>query len=412
MGTNINSGDEMIRRLENELREKQTFANEIVARAQAGSRDLSDDEKGLVSETRGRMEQIKDQLETIGELSRTAIESNQRARQIGQAIEEMRGKPVAGSVEYRSAGAYALDAYQAALGNRDAGERLEMFHRSTAHQKTSDNAGVIPTPVIGDVINFIDAARPIVSALGPRDLPAATWYRPKVTQHTSVGKQGTNGAADDEKTELTSQKMVIQRLTASAVTYGGYVNVSKQNIDFSSPQVLDLVINDLAAQYAIETEAATADVLAGVNTASVSYSADSQDDVAGAVWEAAAKVYGAVKGQGRLVLVVSPDRLRTFGPLFSPVNPSNAQGTGFAAGSFGQGAMGNISGITTVMSAGLGDGEAFLVSTSALEVYEQRVGALQVVEPSVLGVQVAYAGYFTPLVIDAAGIVPLEESGS
>ena len=45
-----------------------------------------------------------------------------------------------------------------------------------------------------------------------------------------------------------------------------------------------------------------------------------------------------------------------------------------------------------------------LVSTAAIEVYEQRVGALQVTEPSVLGVQVAYAGYFTPMLIETAGV--------
>ena len=38
------------------------------------------------------------------------------------------------------------------------------------------------------------------------------------------------------------------------------------------------------------------------------------------------------------------------------------------------------------------------------------VGQLQVVEPSVLGVQVAYAGYFTPMLIDDDAIVPLEQA--
>jgi hypothetical protein len=37
-------------------------------------------------------------------------------------------------------------------------------------------------------------------------------------------------------------------------------------------------------------------------------------------------------------------------------------------------------------------------------VYEDRVGSLQVVEPSVLGVQVAYAGYFASLVMEANGM--------
>ena len=48
-----------------------------------------------------------------------------------------------------------------------------------------------------------------------------------------------------------------------------------------------------------------------------------------------------------------------------------------------------------------------VVVTAAVEVYEDRIGALQVVEPSVLGVQVAYAGHFTPLVIEPAGIIEI-----
>ena len=42
----------------------------------------------------------------------------------------------------------------------------------------------------------------------------------------------------------------------TANTYGGYVNVSRQDIDWSTPSIMDLVITDLAAQYGIVTEAA------------------------------------------------------------------------------------------------------------------------------------------------------------
>lgn len=416
--TNINAGDDMIRRLETELREKQTFANEIISRAQSAERDLSDEEKNLVSEARGRMEVIKSQLDTIEDVSRVSYESTNRARQVGEAIETMRGRREAGPVEYRTAGAYALDMYKSHLGDREASERIELFYRAAQHQKTSDNLGVIPDPVIGEVVNFIDAARPIVSALGPRPLPGATWHRPKVTQHTSTAVQGSAGAAADEKTELVSQKMTITRVTANAVTYGGYVNVSRQNIDFSQPSVMDLIINDLAAQYAIDTEAATAAALvAAATAASNSQSYDLtpstgtvQDNLATAIWTAAATVYAAVKGQGRLILAVSPTVLGSFAPLFAPYGPQNQQGTGFSAAAFGQGVMGSISGIPVVMSSGLGSTEAVLFSSAAVEVYEQRVGTLQVTEPSVLGVQVAYAGYFTPVRIEDEGVVALAAS--
>ncbi|MGV7251922.1 phage major capsid protein [Mycobacterium kansasii] len=409
MGTNVTASDDHIRRLESELREKQAFANEIICRAQTAGRDLTDDERGLIVETRGRIEKIKEQLETVEGYAKAAYETLHRSRQIGEAIESYRTQVASGPVEYRSAGAYALDMYHASLGSREAAERIEIYHRTAAHQKTSDNLGVIPDPIVGEVVNFIDSARPIVAALGPKPLTNATWYRPKVTQHTSVDKQGSAGAAADQKTELVSQKMTITRLTGNAKTFGGYVNVARQNIDFSQPSILDAIINDLASQYAIDTEAEVGAALAAASDATPeSYDASSQTSVAAAVWGAASKAYTATRGQGRLLLAVAPDVLSVFGPLFAPYGPFNQQGTGFMAGNFGQGPVGTISGVPVLMSAGLGAGEAFLFSSAALEVYEQRVGVLQVTEPSVLGVQVAYAGYFTALEIQDSGIIPLE----
>jgi hypothetical protein len=69
--------------------------------------------------------------------------------------------------------------------------------------------------------------------------------------------------------------------------------------------------------------------------------------------------------------------------------------------------MGQISGIPVYMTNGLAAGSSVLVSSSALEVYEDRIGSLQVIEPSVLGVQVAYAGYYTWLVVETTGLAEI-----
>src|SRR4029077_268081 len=94
-----------------------------------------------------------------------------------------------------------------------------------------------------------DAARPVVTALGPRQLPGSGFSRPKGTVHTAVAAQSA------EKEELTSHAMTSTKLTVPPVTLGGYVNVSRQAVDWSQPQVMDIIIQDLAAQYAILTEA-------------------------------------------------------------------------------------------------------------------------------------------------------------
>ena len=407
--------DQMILRLEREIEERNALMEGIVGSAQDHERDLTESEKEQSLEARKRIEVCEEQLDTLYESRNRVASARKRANDVSRELTKVRRQADDELVEFRSAGEYLVESIKAHNGNRDSQERLEVFYRDADHQRTDDNPGVIPDPIVGPVINFIDAARPIVGSLGVQPLPTGTFHRPKVTQHTAVARQ-TNADTDEsnEKVELTSQKMLLTRNTVNADTYGGYVNVSRQNIDFSSPQVMDLIINDLAAQYAIVTEAATADVLATTSATAVEYplvtgNDFTQEALAGALWDAAATVFTATQGEGRLVLAVAPDRLKVFGPLFAPVNPQNAQGDGFNAGRFGQGIMGNISGIEVVMSAGLGSGEAFLYSTAAVEVWEQRVGMLQVVEPSVLGVQVAYAGYFASLLVENNGIVPLEE---
>ena len=404
--------DSMLVRLQKELEERSALIEGIVGSAQDNERDLTDSEIQLTNEARSRITSIEQQLDVLNQTRGRVIEARERVERANTEMARMRHTVDKGAVEYRSAGAYLLDQYKAGIGDREAAERVEIFHRAAAHQKTSDNLGIVPDPIIGEVLNFIDSARPLVNLLGPRDLPSATWYRPKVTQHTSVGAQGSAGAAADEKSELVSQKMTITRLTGNAVTYGGYVNVSRQNIDFSSPSSFDAIVNDLSAQYAIQTEAALGAALIATTAekelATASGGTPTAAELVAALWAGVADIYTATKGAGRPVLAVSPGKLASWASLFAPVNPQSAQSSGFSAGDFGQGVMGTISGIPVVVSAGVAGAATdygVLFSTAAVEVYEQRVGALSVVEPSVLGVQVAYAGYFTPMVVESTGVI-------
>lgn len=411
MATNSHANDAMIRRLEKELEERNAFVQGLIANAQDAERDLNETEQTSLSEARNRMGALKAQIDQLEDMATVATDIAERARQVDQAISSARKTYHAGPVEYRSTGAYLTDYIAAQTGSTSARERLEVFSRAAAHQKTSDNLGVIPDPIIGEVLNFIDQARPLVAALGPRDMPSATWYRPKVTQHATVALQGSAGGAADEKAELSSQKMTITRLTGNAVTYGGYVNVSRQNIDFSSPGMFDAIVNDLAAQYAIQTEAALgAALIATTNTVELTGAAGSATaaELAAGLWSAAGNIYTATKGQGRVILGVPPGKLGAWGSVFAPVNPQNAQSTGFNASDFNSGLVGNISGIPVYVSAGLSSAPAttygIVLSTAAVEVYEQRVGQLTATEPSVLGVQVAYAGYFTPMTVETGGV--------
>jgi HK97 family phage major capsid protein len=392
--------DQMLARYVAEIEERQQFIDSLVE--SSDGKDLTDEKAELVTEARNRIERVNEMMKPLEEARRISGDSAERIRQLAVYMQGDKQQPQ--QVEYRSAGAYALDMWQAGLGDEKARDRMRRWgqeNRAAAHETTADITGLLPAPIVGGVVNFIDAARPVVGQLGPRQLPSSSFKRPKVTQHTAVAAQSA------EKAELTSQKMIITSVSPTPSTLGGYVNISRQSISWSEPQVMDLVIQDLAAQYAILTEETAVQAFYAGGTAGPTIPATpSAADVAGALWTAAGSLYTATKGQGRIIAAVSPDVLGIIGPLFAPVNPTNAQSAGFSAGDFGQGVVGSVAGITVVVTAGFAATKHMMVlSTAAAEVYEDRIGSLSVVEPSVLGVQVAYAGMFAPLIIDATGII-------
>jgi len=386
-----------------EIEERQQFIDSLVEAA-AGN-DLSDEQLELVTRAKDRIAKVNELMGPLEESRRISAESSDRIKKLAVYMADKPEAP--GKVEYRSAGAYILEYWRAGLGVEESAHRLQTFNRAAAHQTTSDNPGLLPEQILGPVVDFVDSARPVVSALGPRQLPSGSWSRPKVTQHTAV----TNQSA--EKAELTSQKMTIAKVPVTAVTYGGYVNVSRQDIDWTMPQIMDIVIGDLAAQYALVTENVAVDAfVAGATAATVNLAtgANTAEQVAAAIWGAVGQVYNGTKGQGRVIAAAPPQMLGQIGPLFAPVNPVDSQSAGFSASDYGQGALGSISGIPVYVTAAMADNTMLVMSTAAAEVYEDRIGSLQVVEPSVLGVQVAYAGYFAPLIIDATGIIKITKT--
>jgi HK97 family phage major capsid protein len=396
----------MIARLESEIEERTALIEGCIASAQDANRDLNSQEMEMIGGARTRISALTEQLDPLREASKVAIESRNRARQLSAELDSARTRSgLPGTVEYRSAGAYIADLYYAQLGDQAAHDRMEVFHRVAAHQTTADNPGLLPESIVSPIVNFIEVARPLVGTVGPTDLGPGAWSYARVTQHTSVAKQA------GEKTELASRKMTVTKTALGADTFGGYVNVSKQDINRSSPAILDMIINDLAEQYAIETEEEAADVLWAAATAGpiIPTGPATALVIAQAVWTAYGTVFAATKGQGRTVVAVSPDMLGLIGPIYPPVNPTNAYSSGFSL-PMGQGDQGSIAGLTVIMSAGLDAGQIVVYSTAAVKAFEYKYGNLQVVEPSVWGVQVGYAGDFDCVVIEPAGVVKITKT--
>jgi hypothetical protein len=396
--------DAVLVRYQAEVEEKKLQMDGIVEGAQAEGRDVTEAELELYNRHKERLAFLEQQMTPLREGARIAIESSRKLAEYA-SLYERRGPGAPGPVEYKTAGAYVADMYLSGLGDGEARERLDLYQRAAAHQTTADNPGLLPEHIVQPIVNYVEVARALSAAIGVVDLGGGSWSVARVTQHTQVGKQA------GEKQELPSRKMTVTKTPLGQDTFGGYVNVSKQDINRTSPAILDMVITDLAQQYAIETEDETGTVLTAAAVAGPTIPATPTGaDIATAIWGAAGMAFAATKGQGRILVAVSPDMLGLIGPIFPPINPQNAFSSGFPnAANVQQGPVGSIAGLQVVMTAGLNPGTVLVLTTAAAACYEHVYGNLQVVEPSVWGVQVGYAGDFDCHVVEPTGIIKITQ---
>lgn len=307
-------------------------------------------------------------------------------------------------VLYRSAGEYLHDAGLVLTTNdREAGDRIARY-RAAEHILTADTPGIVPDPIVGPVLDFIDGSRPIVQALGTIAIPAGpTFHRPVLNDpnvDTGVDLQAA------EKQELPSKKFTITRADVQVNTYGGYVNVSRQELDWGQNS-LNIIVNQLATRYARRTEKQVAQQLTTTAVTEVLPAAPTSAQILDFLYKASNKVYAAT-GELANVAFVAPDVWATWGamvgtdgrPLFTAVAPANNVGSAIPTSR-----TMNVAGFTVVVSYALAAGTALVTTSSNVEIYEQKIGTLSVTEPSVLGMQIAYAGYFTTFVPFTTGVV-------
>lgn len=367
----------------------------LVDRAADENRDVTEAEGKIVERDRARMTELSASIEHYEQIEADAAKVGTLRARTGPASApgrpSARTEPPAYDIarEFPTPGHYAMTVHRA-QSNRDPeavaklGRLVEYLDRDTTtkHQTTADNPGIIPRPILGPVISDLDGARPVIASIGARPLPAGQFDRPTITQHVAIGKQ----AAEKDRTE--SQKMLIGKLPVTAATYAGHVNVSRQDVKWSNPQILTILYQDFADVYAEETDADAAAQLSASVTNSVALAA-----FTGAAWYAA--IYGAAAatmgpGKGNLLpdtLWVAPDVWGGLGGLLSPMG-----GPLFPSLSPGD-TTGNMMGLTIVVDGNLPMSEGILGPRRFAEWYEDIDGLMQVGEPDVLGQLIGYAGY-------------------
>jgi len=402
------------------------FIDQLLARVEQEDRDLVDAEQGNLKAARERIKALDEQISPLAdfETQRNAHAETVAHLPVGRRPSSGEPAHLGGGQppQYGTPGAFMVDLLRSRglmAGQRGGDpDALARVAFAVADQKTGDVTGILPTPIVGAVVSLIDANRPLITSLGGGrpmgGIPGTTFSRPKVTQHTTVGVQS------GEKTQLPSQKMTITPITFTKSTYGGTVDISRQSIDWTSPAAWDILIRDLADVYSVQTETAVAGAFttaANLNTP-IAAPANTLAGWTAALYQAAMHSYQATfrmpdriwcalnvwAALGSLVdstRVVLPPDAYTTGTVDAPLDSFDVGAS--ALGSF----RGDVLGLPRIVVPTLAAGTCIVGNSADYEVYEEVIGLLSVVEPSILGVQVAYGGYAAFGAVAGAGLIPI-----
>jgi HK97 family phage prohead protease len=264
----------------------------------------------------------------------------------------------------------------------------------SAAADTTDNAGLIPTRQLTEVINPLsNADRPFIDSISAGALPDAglSFEIPKLTQAPTVAETAEGAAPSD-----TDQN--VSFLTVNVKKYAGQQTFSVELLDRSSPAFFSELVRQMEFAYAKATDAAVGATLTAVATDGGNRTltaANIQDFIA----DAAVSVYSGTLGFAQNI-VVSPDQWGALMGLVDgsnravftqTINPQNASGNLTPTN-----IRGNIGGLNLRVSrylGGTGDGSMIVINPESFTWFESSKFRLETNLISTGQIQVAYYGY-------------------
>jgi HK97 family phage prohead protease/HK97 family phage major capsid protein len=315
--------------------------------------------------------------------------------EIRRELELVKTPSVSVSTEgkFRSQGEYAK---ALVTGDSDA---IELFRAAT-----SADAALRPA-FVGFVNSLINSGRPTLNAFSINALPSTGLtieYAKVNTNSIAVGKQST------ENTALSEGAVALSTVSVSVNTYGGFTKISKQAIERSTVNYLDVAFQAMSLAYAKKMNTEFIAVLAALTWTGKTYdlSALTASAVMGGIADGAAYIYNAtglspefivagVTAYKRLVSIVD-----TAG---RPVVQQVGQGDNIIGLANIPGLKGSILGLPIVVDPALDTKTAYLASSQALTTYESAgtPTRLSVSDPTTLTDTYSVYGY-------AAFAVPFE----
>jgi len=351
--------------------------------------DIAAEESAVEEETQPTESETATVEETTSAVEATPVEA--------QAVEAAR--PTVSAAYFTkprievTAAKYAENTIRAALGDEDARQYLR------AADDTTDNAGLVPTRQLSEIINPLSTTiRPSIDAISRGVLPDAgmTFEIPKITAAPTVADTAEGAAFSD--TDQTSAF-----LSVSVKKYAGQQTFSVELLDRTSPAFFDELVRNMAAAYAKATNAAVnAALIAGATadaTTTVTYPTASE--LLGIVARGSASVYGATAGLPNPFarnMVVSTGQwsnimsLNDAGrPIYTASQPMNAGGVVTPTS-----LTGNVAGLNLYVdptNAGDGDGTILVVNPDAYTWYESPTYRLRAESTAAGQVTIGYYGF-------------------
>ena len=278
-------------------------------------------------------------------------------------------------------------------------ENQSTFEAAAGDVATTNTPGLLPVPVLGPLVQDVNFVRPCVQRLGARAYPDGgaqkTFIRPTITTHTSAGVQSAEFDA------VSATTMVIASNSITKSTVAGQVTLSAQDMDFTSPAAMQLILNDLMGEYMLSTDNIACDNLLAAATSSGVWDGTTTD-LMKSIYDAAVDVsnnrnffpdtlFCSVDVWGQMGQLVDGSNRPVFPYLGAPgLQGQNALGGGNATTWTGS----NPLGLEIVVDSNFAAKTMIITnSQKAYEFYEQIRGLMSVEVPSTLGRTFSFYGY-------------------
>lgn len=274
----------------------------------------------------------------------------------------------------RSLGAY-VKAY--AEGNDEALSLNRAYTGGTSADSVLHNGWA------ADIIKVVAAARPVLNAFakGAWVPDGSNIEYAKLNSNTiDVASQGAEG------TDLVKGKVSVTSAYAPKVTYGGWTEMSLQEVKDQSVNILDVAFSAMAAEYAKETEKAVRDAMIAASAHTVTNSLANADDWTNFVVDAAVWLDG--KGLAPEFIVVSADKFKALAslskadPYVLSRNNGNVSVTGLS---------GEILNLPFVVVPG--SGIATVAHSSAIKTFESPGAPIQLSATNIVNLTDQYSMY-------------------